>query len=249
VQVYVAELHTHTVLSPCAEIEMIPPFIVQAALEKGISLLAVTDHNASANVGAVMKAAEGTPLAVLPGMEVQTREEVHMLCLFDTLAQLEAWQGEVDAHLPDQENNAELFGEQFVVDETGEFIRREDRLLLTSADIGLEDAVARVTALGGLAIPAHIDRRAFSLIANLGMVPPDVPFAALEITRRCTPEQARRQYIGADRFPIVQSGDVHRLDEMLGATMLTMRAPTIAEMQLAFNNRENRALTLRGGVI
>lgn len=248
-QVYVAELHAHTVLSPCAEIEMIPPFIVQAALEKGINLLTITDHNASANVEAVMKAAVGTPLTVLPGMEVQTREEVHVLCLFDTLAQLDAWQSEVDAQMPDQENNADLFGEQFVVDETGEFIRRETRLLLTSTDIGLGDAVARVVALGGLAIPAHIDRRAFSLIANLGLVPPHVPFAALEITRRCTPEQARRQFLGADRLPIIQSGDVHRLEEMLGATMLTMRAPTIAEMHLALNNLEKRALTLRDQII
>jgi hypothetical protein len=249
VQVFIAELHVHTVLSPCAEIEMIPPLIVQAALEKSISLLAITDHNASANVEAVVRAAAGTPLAVLPGMEVQTREEVHMLCLFDNLAQLAAWQSEVDGLLPDQENNVELFGEQFVVDEMGEFIRREPRLLLTSADISLEDAVARVRALGGLAIPAHIDRRAFSLIANLGLVPPRVPFAALEITRCCTPEQARQQYLGADRLPIVQNGDVHRLEEMLGATMLTMRAPTIAEMQLALNNLEKRALTLRGQVI
>jgi predicted metal-dependent phosphoesterase TrpH len=249
VQVYVAELHAHTVLSPCAEIEMIPPFIVQAALEQGINLLAITDHNASANVGAVMKAAQGTSLAVLPGMEVQTREEVHMLCLFDTLEQLGAWQSEVDAHLPDQENNVDLFGEQFVVDEAGEFIRREPRLLLTSTAISLEDAVERVVALGGLAIPAHIDRKAFSLIANLGFVPPDVPFAALEVTRRSTPEQARRQFVGASRLPIVQNGDVHRLEEMLGATMLTMRAPTIAEMRLALNDQEKRALTLRGRLI
>ena len=77
---YLAELHVHTVLSPCAEVEMIPPFIVQEAIKKGICLIAITDHNASANVGAVQKAASGTGLTVLPGMELQTREEVHLLC-------------------------------------------------------------------------------------------------------------------------------------------------------------------------
>jgi hypothetical protein len=246
VQLYIAELHVHTVLSPCAEVEMIPPLIVQEALERGINLLAVTDHNASANVEAVMKAAHDTQLTVLPGMEVQTREEVHVLCLFDTVEQLTTWQAEVDARLPDQENKVDLFGEQFVVDESGEFIRREPRLLLTSASLTLEEAVERVSALGGLTIPAHIDRRAFSLIGNLGFVPPNVPFAALEITRRIAPAQARRQYPQTSNYPLVQGGDVHRLEEMLGANLLTMRAPTLAEMRLALNNREGRSLTWRG---
>jgi PHP family Zn ribbon phosphoesterase len=245
VQVYVAELHVHTVLSPCAEVEMIPPLIVREALERGINLLAITDHNASANVEAVIRAAQDTPLTVWPGMEVQTREEVHMLCLFDDLRQLEAWQTEVDAHLPDVENNVGFFGEQFVVDETGDFIRREPRLLLTSASLTLEEAVDRVCALGGLAIPAHIDRKAFSLLANLGFVPPHVPFAALEVTRRTTPEQMRQQFPNLAGLPILQSGDVHRLAEMLGATMFTMRAPTMAEMRLALNNREGRSMVLR----
>ena len=155
---FVAELHCHTVLSPCAEVEMIPPLIVQTAIERGINLLAITDHNASANIEAVQQAARGTALIVLPGMELQTREEVHLLCLFDTLEQSAAWQAIVDEHLPPLENDIEHFGEQFVVDETGEFIRRESRLLLTSAAMSLEDAIGRVNAIGGLAIPAHVNR-------------------------------------------------------------------------------------------
>ena len=245
-QVYVAELHVHTVLSPCAEIEMIPPFIVQEALARGINLLAVTDHSASANVAAVMKAAQGSQLTVLPGMEVQTREEVHTLCIFDTLEQLSDWQAHVDGRLPDLENKVALFGEQFVVDDTGEFIRREPRLLLNSTSLTLEEAVRQVSALGGMAIPAHIDRQAFSLIANLGLVPPQMPFAALEVTRRISPQQARRQFPQAGSYPLIQGGDAHRLEEILGASILTMRAPTIAEMRLALNNQERRSLAFRG---
>jgi predicted metal-dependent phosphoesterase TrpH len=134
---FVAELHLHTVVSPCAAVEMIPPLIVQEALDHGINLLAVTDHNTTANVKAVQKAAAGTELTVLPGMELQTSEEVHVLCLFDTLDQMAAWQKFVDVRMPPLENNIEYFGEQFVVDETGEFIRRETQLLLTSAKISL----------------------------------------------------------------------------------------------------------------
>jgi 3',5'-nucleoside bisphosphate phosphatase len=95
-----ADLHLHTVLSPCAEVEMIPPLIVRRALEAGLDLIAVTDHNAAANCAAVVQAAAGTGLAVLPGMELQTAEEVHVLCLFDTVEQALTWQGIVFDHLP-----------------------------------------------------------------------------------------------------------------------------------------------------
>jgi predicted metal-dependent phosphoesterase TrpH len=158
---------------------MIPPLIVQTAIEKGINLLAVTDHNASANVIAVQKAAQDTGLIVLPGMELQTREEVHLLCLFDMLEQLEAWQSLVNEHLPPLENDIEYFGEQFVVDETGDFVRRETRLLLTSADLSLEEAIGAVNTIGGLAIPAHIDRKANGLLEILGFVPTGVTVEAL----------------------------------------------------------------------
>ncbi len=242
---YVAELHVHTVLSPCAEVEMIPPLIVQEALDKGIDLIAITDHNVSANVGAVQAAAAGTPLAVLPGMELQTREEVHLLCLFDTPEQMLAWQSLVDARLPQLENNVEFFGEQFVVDETGEFIRREPRLLLTSASLSLEEAAAGVALLGGVAIPAHVDRKAFSLIANLGFVPTDAPVPALEISRHLSPAQARRQFPQIRGFPLVQGGDVHRLDEFLGANLFTLAAPTVGELTKAFLGEEGRSLFVR----
>jgi hypothetical protein len=244
VQLYVAELHVHTVLSPCAEIEMIPGWIVRAAVEKGINLLAITDHNASANVAAVAGAARGTELSVLPGMEVQTREEVHMLCLFDTLEQLQAWQTQVDQHLPALENNIGLFGEQFVVDEAGEFIRRETQLLLTSANLSLKQAVEGVVALGGIAIPAHVDRKAFSLIANLGFVPPDVPVAALEITRHLTPALARQRFPQIDPYPLVQNGDAHRLEELLGANRFMLAAATVSELRLAVLNQEGRSLRI-----
>src|ERR1044071_5279271 len=158
-----ADLHVHTVLSPCAEVEMIPPLIVQEALEKNIDLIAITDHNASANVGAVQKAAENTRLTVLPGMEVQSREDVHLLTLFDNLDVLETWQAQVEASLPNLSNCADYFGEQFVVDEIGEFVRRETRLLLTSTQFSIDEIFERVNALGGLVIPAHVERKSYGL--------------------------------------------------------------------------------------
>jgi PHP family Zn ribbon phosphoesterase len=245
VKTYIAELHVHTVLSPCAEVEMIPPLIVQAALEQGINLIAITDHNASANVAAVQKAAAGTALTVLPGMELQTREEVHLLCLFDTLEQVNAWQASIDALLPKLENNADFFGDQFVVDETGEFVRRETRLLITSADLPLREAVEGVQKLGGIAIPAHINRKSFSLIDNLGFIPDDVPFDALEISRHMSLGDARKQIPHIDDYPVVQGGDVHRLEEFLGKNLFKMEAPTVSELKSAFRNENGRTFTLR----
>ncbi len=238
---YVAELHSHTVLSPCAEVEMIPPLIVQTAIEKGINLLVVTDHNASANVIAVQKAAQDTGLIVLPGMELQTREEVHLLCLVDTLDQLEAWQSVVNEHLPPLENNIEYFGEQFVVDEAGEFIRRETQLLLTSADLSLDEAIEAVNSIEGLAIPAHVDRKANGLLEILGFVPADTPIEALEISRHISIDMALLRYPQLRGYPLVRDGDAHRLDEFLGVNEFLIESPTIAELKMALRHENGRS--------
>jgi len=237
-----ADLHVHTVLSPCAEVEMIPPLIVQEALERGIHLIAITDHNSTGNIRAVMDAAQDTDLTVLPGMELQTREEVHLLCLFETIEQAETWQKVVDSILPDLSNNPDFFGEQFIVDATGDFIRREERLLIVSAEIGLDDAAMQVHALGGFAIPAHVDRKAFSLIANLGLVPPG--FEVLEISRHLKPDEAAVRYPQIRSYPLIQSGDVHRLDEFLGACEFRIETPTLSEIRMALKNIGERALFL-----
>jgi PHP family Zn ribbon phosphoesterase len=243
VQTYRAELHVHTVLSPCAEIEMIPPLIIETAVEKGINLISITDHNASANVEAVQKASKNSGVAVLPGMELQTREEVHVLCLFDTLDQLAALQTIVDSALPALENDRDHFGEQFVVDETGEFLWREDRLLITSTSLSIESAFQQVRQLGGLAIPAHVDRKAFGLIANLGLIPADLEIVALEISGRIKVQEAVKKFPQIRGFPLIQSGDVHRLEEFLGANRLVIEAPTVAEIRLALQGQDGRMLT------
>lgn len=236
-----AELHVHTVLSPCAELEMIPPLIISEALEKGIQVLAVTDHNASANAAAVQKAAAGTGIAVLAGMEVETREEVHVLCLFDTAAQAEAWQAQVDAHLPALQNRVDFFGDQFIVDDTGEFLARETRLLLTSTLLTIREVWEGATALGGLVIPAHVDRKANGLVANLGFVPLDVPIEILEYSRHMRPEQIPAQFRQIMRYPYIVSGDAHRLDELLGRNQLWMEAPTTAEIRRAVLHQDGRS--------
>lgn len=212
---------------------MIPPLIVEKAISDGINLLAITDHNATANIAAVRTAAQGTGITVLAGMELQTSEEIHVICLFDELDQAYSLQNIVDQHLPPLPNNIEFFGEQFVVDETGDFLRREERLLLTSTTLSLSDAWKSVTQLGGLLIPAHVNRKAYGLIPTLGFVPTDIPIDILEISSHIRPEQAAVTLPQIKGFPLIQSGDAHFLEDILALNSLTLEKPNISEIRKA----------------
>jgi PHP family Zn ribbon phosphoesterase len=219
---------------------MLPPLIVQEALDRGIHLIAITDHNAAANIGAVQKAAQGSSLIVLPGMELQTREEVHVLCLFDTLEQTDALCAFLAPLTPQIENNADFFGIQLVVDENGEMLREEKQLLLTSINISIEGAMQKVNELGGLLVPAHVNRKGFGLIQTLGFVPDDIKIEALEVSRHLAADQANQVFPQTRGYPIIQNGDAHRLEEFLGTTYFSIERPTIAEIRLALAGQEGR---------
>lgn len=223
---------------------MIPPLIVEQALTCGIDLIAITDHNTSLNYLSVKNAAEKTSLIVLPGMELQTKEDVHVLCLFDKDEQITLFQKLVDDHLPDISNQPEHLGEQFIVDETGEFIRREERMMLNSTSLSIGEAFNIVESLGGILIPAHVNRKAFGLIENLGFVPMDLAIPAVEISRHLTPPEALKLFPQLKGFPIIQNGDVHRLDEFLGTLTLTIAEPTISEVRLALSQSAGRTFTV-----
>ena len=238
------DLHVHTVLSPCAEIEMIPPLIVKEAINFGIDIIAITDHNASANFSSVQAAALGTNLAVLPGMEIQTKEEVHVLCLFDDQAQLEHFQEIVDRNLPQMPNQPDYFGHQLIVDETGEFIKYEERLLINSVNLSIDQVWQQVDQLGGISLPAHVNRKANGLIEILGFVPSDTPFVGLEISRHISESQAYDKYPQIAGFQLIQNGDVHRLNDFLGSTCFTIAEPTISEIRLAFSHIDGRSINI-----
>lgn len=234
----------HTVLSPCAEVEMIPPLIIEETLARGINIIAITDHNATANIEAVQKAARGTSLLVLPGMELQTAEEVHSLCIFERLDQAQAFQDIVTQALPPIQNQPEHFGEQFVVDESGEFIRREDQLLIVSSDLTLNQAWQHVHDLGGLFIPAHVNRKAFGLLANLGFVPQDIPIHTVEISRHLPSQQAAVQFPQLTGYQLIKGGDAHRLDELSGANEFMLYEPSFAEIKQAIEGDSDRIIRI-----
>jgi 3',5'-nucleoside bisphosphate phosphatase len=181
---------------------------------------------------------------VLPGIEVQTREEVHVVCLFDTLEQAHTFQRFVDDKLPSTSNRPDFFGEQFIVDETGDFLANEDRLLINSLNASFEQVYEQTTQNGGLFIPAHVNRKTFGLIENLGLVPTGVKVEALEISRHLKASEAVKKFPQIRGYPLIQSGDVHGLDEFLGATELTIETPNLFEIRLALHNQDGRCLRI-----
>jgi 3',5'-nucleoside bisphosphate phosphatase len=220
---------------------MIPPLIIEEALAKNINLIAVTDHNAIDNINAVIEAAAGTGISILPGIELQTREEIHSLCLFDTLEQVILFFNQINNTFPDIKNNSEFFGEQFVVDATGEFIKREERLLITSSSLTLKEAWEKVDFYGGLLIPAHVNRTAFGLLPVLGMIPTDINLQIIEISRHLSFLQAIDQYPQLSNYNLIQGGDAHTLEDIQGWNQFSILEPTLNEIILAVNGQQGRS--------
>ena len=246
-KLFKAELHCHTVLSPCASIEMIPPLIITKAVEKGINLLAITDHNSIENIQSVIEAADGSGVAILPGIELETREEVHSIFLFDTFSQIRDFFNEIEKTFPKIKNRLDFFGEQYIVDKTGDFIRKEDRLLITSSALSLKDAVNIVQSYGGLLIPAHVHRTAYGLLPVIGFIPDDIEIAIIEISKHINPKEAVEKYPQLQNYHLIQNGDAHFLEDIIGFNQFLIEKPTIEEIVFALlgkNNREYKNLGL-----
>lgn len=237
----VADLHVHTVLSPCASYMMVPPLIVERALLAGLDLLGVTDHNSGENAAAVAQAAENSGVKVLPGMEVESREGVHILTLFDGVEALGKWQEIVYSALPNRENNERVFGAQLVVGAEGQLLGVNRRLLLTSVDLSLEEVTRLARDLGGFCVPAHVDRPAYGLLAVLGLLPLEIDTPALEISSRLTTEEAVRLHPSLAGRTLVRFSDAHTLNEIgRVSTAFTVAEFSVAEVALACRGKQGR---------
>jgi hypothetical protein len=233
-----ADLHIHTCLSPCAELEMSPRGIIRTASEKEIDILGVCDHNSAENVPAMRDAAKPFRISVLAGMEVTSQEEVHVLGLFDSLDSALGLQEIVYAHLPG-ENDEDVFGLQPVVNEQGEILRFNEKLLIGATTLALEEVVSLIRSHGGLAIASHIDREGFSIIGQLGFIPEGLPLDALE-TSPAMPVETARQKFGS-RLPLTPASDAHRLEEIgRASTSFWLVEGTVAEIRKALVRQDGR---------
>ena len=239
-KVFNCDLHIHTCLSPCAELDMHPKALVERALAAGLDVLAICDHNSSENVPYVIRAAHEKNLKVFPGMEITTSEEVHFLAIFDSISDLESLQKIVYQHLAG-ENNEGRFGVQAIVNENGEVEGINDRLLIGASDLSLNDLLNHVHEQNGLAIASHIDRESFSILSQLGFIDESNHFDALEITPLIGIQQARMKYRDLNNYSFITSSDAHYLKDIgTAVTKIMMEKPTLAELKMAFARQNGR---------
>ncbi len=243
--VFKADLHLHTCLSPCGELEMTPMKIVERCRREKLDTVAVSDHNSAKNVAGVSAAAGDEGPRILAGMEVSTAEEVHILALFDRAAEVLTLQDTVYNHLLPGRNDDELFGMQVVANENDEVEYFEYRLLIGGTTLTVEEVVGHIHALNGLAVASHVDRGSYSLISQLGFIPEGLALDALEVSPRGDLEEVKK-LPGAADFPLIRSSDAHRLDDIGRVwTEWTVAEMTTAEMRLALKNQEGRKVVSR----
>jgi len=242
IRAFRCDLHVHTCLSPCAGLDMYPSALVGRAVAEKLDVIAICDHNASENVPHVIRAARGHELVVLPGMEITSREEVHLLALFDRMDCLQRLQDIVYSHLPGI-NDESRFGCQAIVNELDEVEGFNERLLIGATELSLADLVRHIHDFGGLTVASHIDRESFSVISQLGFVDPEIPFDALEISGRTGLARARRKYPELANYPFMASSDAHRIEEIgSGYTEIFLEEPSVHELKMAFSGQGGRRI-------
>ena len=242
-RIIAADLHIHTCLSPCATLDMTPKKIVTEACAKGLEIIAVTDHNSAENTPGVIRAATETDLYVIPGIEVTTSEEVHVLGLFEEVDQAFAMQRIVYDNLQAGKNDEDLFGIQVVANEFDEVETINTRLLIGATSLNLSEVVDTIHRQKGLAVAAHIDRERFSVIGQLGFIPDDLDLDAVEISKRLPIDQARNRFKEYKRFAFITASDAHDLKEIgTGSIHIHAVRAHIAELRQALKETGGRRI-------
>ena len=224
------DLHIHSALSPCAENDMTPVNIVAYAKLNGLDMVAVSDHNAVQNVEVAMRAGEAFGVTVVPAIEVQTSEDIHVLCLFGTYADLKAFYDALE--FAKIKNKPEIFGEQLIIDEDDNVVGQLDDLLLVSSFVSSRDLPAIAKQFGGVAVAAHIDREANGMVQILGEV--EEPYYAVELSTKATAEEIEKY---KKKYNVIIDSDAHTLESIGKNSVMELKENT-AQALLDYLNKE-----------
>lgn len=208
------DLHIHSCLSPCGDDDMTPANIAGMAAVKGLDVIAVTDHNSCKNCPAVLAAAQEYGILAIPGMEINTSEEVHAVCLFEELKAAMDFDAYVYERLMAFPNKEEIFGRQLIYNKEDEICGTVPNLLINATDISFEGLWELVRGFGGVMFPAHVDKTANSLIANLGFIPPDSKFVTAEVKDLGKLHRVRRENPYLEGCRIISDSDAHYLEDI-----------------------------------
>ncbi|MBN2356084.1 PHP domain-containing protein [candidate division KSB1 bacterium] len=241
-----ADLHLHTVLSACADLSMGPQDIVKKALQKQLDIIAITDHNSAANTLAVHNAARDTKLTVIPGMEVNSREGIHMVCLFPDIEIVMAFHDFVYCYLQDGHYDPSMLGPQIICDQFENILGEDEHLLALPIKKSYKQVADQMVKLGGLIYPAHIERRANGMLSVLGMLPQDLPFNVIEVSRHIDRLRAQELYGQNNRWRVVTASDAHDLDQIgTAVSYFYLKAPTFSELFLSLSQQNGRETSIR----
>lgn len=240
-KIFRADLHIHSVLSPCGGLEMSPRNIVARAVEKKLDIIGITDHNSTKHCRLVKQLGSQRGLFVLCGAEITTREEVHCLAYFEDEGSLDIFQDFMSEHLGKVPNDVYKFGYQVVVDEDENILEEEEWLLISALDAGIESVEQKVHELNGIFIPAHIDRASNGIISQLGFIPPRLKYEAIEISRFIGSEKARQKFAIGEGVSLIRSSDAHYPGDIgSGYSEFEMERPTFKEIKMALKNEGGR---------
>ena len=238
-----ADLHIHTVLSPCGDMEMSPVNIINAAVEKGLDIIGITDHNTTRHCELISELGKEKGIFVLMGAEVNTREEIHCLTFFETLDQLAEFQSFFDLWLPDIKNDPGSFGYQVQVNRQEEIIYEEDRSLFGAINRSVDEVEEKVHEMEGIFIPAHIDRSRNSVYSQLGFFPEDLPVDAVEISRASDPSVFITLHPEISGFTVIRSSDAHfPWDIGRVLSFFDLRNMSFPEVKLALMHKAGRGV-------